>query len=163
MAPSSAIGATRFGSMLTVLTTGCPKMPKGERVYTIFNYYDGPREGIADFQGKPHFYKCQFNEADDNWTDRFWLMEIDQALFELAREEYEIFLRWRAEFDRGAVKLDSHPALLADRSRFAELKAAIGNRLDLVRERSITKRARFTSDGTTHPTVAAWLVEWIAV
>lgn len=138
-------------------------MSKSERVYTIFNYYDGPREGIADVEGKPHVYKCQFSEADDDWTDCFWLMEIDQALFELAKEQHEIFLRWRAEFDRGNVRLESGPALPADCSRFAELKSAIGNRFDIVPERSITKRARFTSNGATDPTLGAWLVEWIAV
>ena len=139
-------------------------MPELERVHTIFNYYDGPREGIADMDGKPHVYKCQFSEADDDWTDLFWLMEIDQALFGLAKEEYEIFRRWRAEFDSGEVALDSGPALPADRSRFAELKAAIGNRLDVVQGRTITKRAHFSFDGsTTDPTLAAWLVEWTAV
>jgi len=137
-------------------------MPDTERVYTIFNYYDGPREGIADFRGKPHVYKCQFSEADDNWTDIYWLMELDPALFALAREEYEIFLKWRAEFDRGNAKLDSGPALPLDRARFAELKAAVGNRLDLICERSLAQRARFFSDGSADSTVAVWRVKWSA-
>ena len=37
-----------------------------EPVYTVEDYYDGPREGVADFQGKSHVYKCQFSETDDD-------------------------------------------------------------------------------------------------
>jgi hypothetical protein len=27
-----------------------------ETVHTMEDYYDGPREGFADVEGKPHFY-----------------------------------------------------------------------------------------------------------
>jgi hypothetical protein len=74
-----------------------------ERVYTIADYYDGPREGVADFQGKRHIYKCQFSEAEDDWTDLFWLMEINQDLLELAKEQWAIFLRWSSELKLGNV------------------------------------------------------------
>jgi hypothetical protein len=59
----------------------------GECVHTIWSYTDGPREGIADFHGKPYIYKCQFSEAHDDWTDLFWLMEIDQPLLGLATKK----------------------------------------------------------------------------
>jgi hypothetical protein len=31
--------------------------PGYERVYTVLDYCDGPRQGIADFQGKAHLYE----------------------------------------------------------------------------------------------------------
>ena len=34
-----------------------------EEVFTVTEYYDGPRQGIANFTGKPHFYDCIFDEA----------------------------------------------------------------------------------------------------
>ncbi len=123
-----------------------------ERVYTTWDYYDGPREGIADFRGKPHIYKCQFSEPDDDWTDLFWLMEIDQELFKLAEEKWTIFLRWKREFELGNASLDSHPALPEDRARFDELGITLGDRLKLRPERSVIRRARFVraveADGT---------------
>jgi hypothetical protein len=37
-------------------------------------YYDGPRQGIANFNGQPHFYDCIFDERRDeysNWYHTF--------------------------------------------------------------------------------------------
>ena len=127
-----------------------------EPVHTIWDYYDGPREGIADFQGKPHLYKCQFSEVDDDWTDLYWLMEIDQDTFELAKEQYEIFLRWRAEFQLGKVPLETHPVLPPERARYEELRNIIGDRLKLEPVCSVTRRARFNRDPP-----AFSLVEWV--
>lgn len=121
----------------------------GECVHTVWDYYDGPREGIADFRGRPHVYKCQFSQSDDDWTDRFWLMEIDQPLLGLAKEQFAMFLRWAAEFKLGNVSIDSHPVLSEERGRYDELVAIIGDRLQLQPERSITGRALFSSDGLT--------------
>lgn len=35
--------------------------PGYERFYTVLDYYDGPRKGIADFQGKPHLYETNIS------------------------------------------------------------------------------------------------------
>lgn len=34
-----------------------------ERVYTVTDYHDGPRRGIADFNGKPHLFVSEFENA----------------------------------------------------------------------------------------------------
>ncbi len=28
-----------------------------EQVFTVLDYYDGPRSGIANYNGAPHFYE----------------------------------------------------------------------------------------------------------
>ena len=33
-----------------------------ERVYSVLDYYDGPRAGIANFQGEPHYFICGWDE-----------------------------------------------------------------------------------------------------
>jgi len=48
-----------------------------------------------------------------------------------------IFGRWKAEFELGNAPSDSHPALRADRVRYDELGATIGDGLQLRPERSI--------------------------
>lgn len=114
-----------------------------DRVYTIEEYYDAPRKGVTGYQNKPHVYECQFSRSEDYWTDLFLLMEIDNELFELVLESWGIFLRWAAAFRLGEASLESHPALPEERARYSELQNAIGNRLRLVPERSVTRRARF--------------------
>jgi hypothetical protein len=114
-----------------------------ERVHIVWDYYDCPREGIADFQGRPHLYKCQFSKADDDWTDLYWLMQIDEETFALAKERNEIFVRWKAEFRRGTVTLDTHPARPLERTRYERLQSILGERLNLKPENSVTKRALF--------------------
>ena len=42
-------------------------------VFTVTDYDDGPRKGIANFQDAPHFYECVFDEAKDHYTDLFRL------------------------------------------------------------------------------------------
>ena len=32
-----------------------------EHVHTVLDYYDGPRKGVADFDGQPHLYDCIFD------------------------------------------------------------------------------------------------------
>ncbi|KAF1720917.1 hypothetical protein [Pseudoxanthomonas wuyuanensis] len=43
-------------------------MPEFEKVIELVDYYDGPREGLANFQGKPHTFKSRMLDvygADD--------------------------------------------------------------------------------------------------
>jgi len=114
-----------------------------ERVFTISDYYDGPRKGVANFGGKPHAFESEFNDIEDYCTDRFFLMEIDQQLLSLVIEDWEIWLRWCEAFHRGDVDLKSHPALPADRERHNALRLEIGERLLPNRAKSIVKRAHF--------------------
>jgi hypothetical protein len=34
---------------------------KFEKVYTVTDFYDGPRGGIANFRGHPHVYESLWN------------------------------------------------------------------------------------------------------
>lgn len=92
-----------------------------ERVYTMTDYYDGPRRGIADFDGRPHLYTSHFEDMLDGYSDSFELQPIDDATLQLALESWAIWLRWDDAFHAGEVTLDTHPALPADRARHDEL------------------------------------------
>lgn len=87
-------------------------------VHTIDDYYDGPKQGIADFEGKPHYYEREFDEERDEYSDVFRLTPIADSIFELAMEKSGIWWRWRNAFDSGKVMLDTHPALPEERSRY---------------------------------------------
>lgn len=116
-----------------------------ERVFTVNGYYDGPRRGVANFRGKPHIYESQFCDIEENCADRFLLMEIEAALFQLVLEDWEIWLRWDAAFERGEVSLDSHPVLPEDRKRYEELQQLIGDRVYAVPGNCIVTGAEFRS------------------
>ena len=92
-----------------------------ERVYTVTNYWDCPRKGVADFKGRPHVYEAQFDEETDEYTDTFLLSPVSKHLFEAALESWDIWLRWDAAFERGLTTRETHPALAADRARHEEL------------------------------------------
>ncbi len=111
-----------------------------EIVHTIAEYYDGPVEGVADFGGRPHVYRRQIDRETDEFTDDYWLMEIDRETLELAVEMNEIHNRWAVAFQRGEAKRDV--PLPEDRQRASELIAEIGDRLVLNRTRAITVRGK---------------------
>ena len=100
-----------------------------ERVYTVNDYWDGPRGGVADFKAAPHFYRSIFSEADDNYTDVFELFPVDDKTLQIALEAWDIWLRWEQAYRERRTTLESHPALPEDRERHTELKAALDTRL----------------------------------
>ena len=100
-----------------------------EIVHTMTDYWDGPRGGIAQFQGRPHVYESVFDYATDDRSDIFLLQLIDGETFELALEDWAIWKRWEAAYAAGLTTTETHPALPADRPRHEELQAILSERL----------------------------------
>jgi hypothetical protein len=96
-----------------------------EAVHTVIDYYDGPRKGIANYQGFPHFYECVFDATQDDYSDLYQLTPIDEQVFQLALEDWGIWKRWEAAYHSGQTDLETHPALPKDRSRHEELKSIL--------------------------------------
>ncbi len=92
--------------------------PGYERVHTVTSYYDYPRRGIADFDGRPHLYEDEDLVAND-FT--YQLSPVDPRLFELALESWGIWRRWEKAFHEGRTTIDTHPALPDERTRSDEL------------------------------------------
>jgi hypothetical protein len=116
---------------------------KPERVYTTTTYYDGPREGIADYLGVPHVYASLWSAAIDGYTDPFQLMPIDPTTFDLAMEDWAIWMRWLRAFEAGVAPPESHPALPADADRHAAIVHQLGDKLTVIPDRAITVTGRF--------------------
>lgn len=68
--------------------------PGYERVYTVLDYYDGPRKGVADFRGQPHLYECIFDKLKGNYSESFLLMPLDVESSRFALEDWAIWQRW---------------------------------------------------------------------
>ncbi|MDQ4080496.1 MAG: hypothetical protein M3125_07025 [Gemmatimonadota bacterium] len=60
-----------------------------ERVYTIDEWDEGPRSGVANFAGVPHY----FRSVGDS-RERFELTPLPREVFELILEADALFHRW---------------------------------------------------------------------
>jgi hypothetical protein len=120
-----------------------------ETVYTVPSYYDGPRTGIADYHGKPHLFQSEFRDfrtgldGEPPDDDAFLLMPIDQAVFELALEDGEIWRRWEMAASLGIASIDTHPALPEEQSGHREIQRLLEGRLDVDPAKSVRKGAEF--------------------
>jgi hypothetical protein len=117
--------------------------PGYERVFTVTDFYDGPRKGIANYRGAPHFYDCIFDEAKDEYSELFQLTTIDAETFQLAMEDWNIWRRWAFAFHAGETDASTHPALPQDANRHAELKRTLDRALVTDPLKAFTKVGRF--------------------
>jgi hypothetical protein len=92
-----------------------------ERVYTVHDYYDGPRSGVADFQGNPHHYCCEWDEAADDYAESFALRPVDDETLRLALENWKIWKEWEAAFHRGQRRQETHPGLPGQNAVYEDL------------------------------------------
>jgi len=132
-----------------------------ERVHTMTDYYDGPRGGIAEFEGVPHFYESECDESADNYASTFRLSPIAPDLLALALEHRAIWDRWWTAFHTGRATEETRPALPADRARHDELHEILKQRLKIDRRRYVRARGTFrTVHGWRGEGLAPTEVEW---
>lgn len=93
-----------------------------EKVYTLWYFCDCPREGVADFKGKPHVFVSEWSEEGDDYGDAFLLKPIDAETFRLVMEDAAIGHRWKEAVEQGLTTFDSHPVSPEDRIRIEEIK-----------------------------------------
>lgn len=104
-----------------------------EDVFTIDDWYDGPRSGFALYDGAPHHYRSLYLDFDD-WDadeDRFELVPVSASVLDAALEASAIFDRWDAVRQASGANKGSDPpasefgALPEERPRYAALRAVI--------------------------------------
>jgi len=123
--------------------------PGFEAVFTITDYHDGPRKGIANYHGQPHFYECIFDDAKDDYSELFWLTPLDAKTFQLAMEDWDIWRRWESAFHSGKTDRSTHPALPNEADRHSELKRILDGYLATDPDKGITRVGRFEVLGET--------------
>jgi hypothetical protein len=113
-----------------------------ENVYTITDWYDGAKRGVADLNGKPHYYENHRCDEDDR-SEIYLLKPLDAETFALALEDWEIWLRWEQAFKDGKTIQETHPALPEERERHNRLKRILDERLIIVPETAVRAKAEF--------------------
>ena len=115
-----------------------------ERVYTVWDYWDGPRSGIAFCFGEPHYYQCEQNEGED--ADSFLLTRISEEMFSLAIEQWSIFRDWEVAFHRGGVPQSTHPAFPGSDRKYLELQEILDAHVSQLTGRRRKVRATFRAE-----------------
>ena len=112
-------------------------------MFTVDEYYDGPRTGVANFRGEPHFYECIFEENRSDYSNLFQLTPIDQKTFELALAAWRIWRKWEIAYHEGKVKWESHPALQVDTAKYRKMTRRLEGLLKTDPQKSITRIGQF--------------------
>jgi len=105
-----------------------------ERVYSCVYFWDRPLSGAADFEGRPHWYKGEFDDAADDYRDAYALCPLPSDVFAVEVQREQLVQSWH-EADHeaylsGQAALDSHPVLSEIRTRYEELTRRIQAFLD---------------------------------
>ena len=100
-----------------------------EEVFTVTDYYDGPRQGIANHSGSPHFYDCVFSDERQDYTSLYRLTPVSVEVFQLALEDWAIWRRWEHAFASRRTSPDTGPALPEDAARHAEIESLLADSL----------------------------------
>jgi hypothetical protein len=118
-----------------------------ERVYTVLDYDDGPRKGVADFQGQPHLYECVFDDSEGDYSKFFLLMPLDAESLRMALEAWAIWQRWEFAYHRGETDISTHPALPHESQRHRELEGVLRNLLVMDSAKAVTRIGHFEAVG----------------
>ena len=80
--------------------------PTSEDVlYTISDWYDGPRAGATEFVGRPYFYRSIYLDSDvwDPNESRFELTPLTEDALSWELETIRIFERWDSARKDGRI------------------------------------------------------------
>lgn len=138
-----------------------------ERVYMVWDFYDGARSGLACFGGEPHYFDCEFDHVHAEYTDIYQLWPIDQQLLALATEQWRIYESWERRFHSGEVPETTHPGHRGQNARYDDLEDEIDRRLSFLSAPACRARGEFRARvGQPDPPpgcAAEMEVQWIAV
>jgi hypothetical protein len=133
-----------------------------EAVLSIEDYFDGPRSGVANFHGVPHYFNCAFDEACDEYSHEYDLVPLDQDGAKSAQNKWQIFLRWRNAFDSGKAEISTHPALPEEIDEYKEVASRLQASVDSGLGRSSRSRGEFVSISASGvpDILSRWKVKW---
>lgn len=91
-----------------------------ERVYAEWDWYDGPRSGLALIAGVPHYFRGDdYDLADEADAYRVWPANAEAVAWE--REQWAIFARWYGRSQAGTADASTDPHTRGADARYDEL------------------------------------------
>jgi hypothetical protein len=121
-----------------------------EPVFTVHEYFDGPRRGFANYTGRPHVYLCEWDELADDWSTTYVLSRVSEEQLRLAREDWAIWRRWASANQAHSLRPeDEHTALAEDWPRHEKLAPLVDEALAVDRSQAFRAIPEFR--GTLEP------------
>ncbi len=96
-------------------------------------------------------------------SDVFLLTPISVDVLALAREDWDIWLRWSAAYHAGLTTTETHPALPQDRARHTELELLLTPSLTTNLEKGLAAKANFDFTQVDESGNRLMKVEWTRV
>ena len=137
-----------------------------EKVHAVWEFYDGPRTGIADYRRQPHYFSCQWDPTLDDYSETYTLIPINAETFTLALEQARLWQEWELAFHSGQVSADSHPGHGGRNLRYDELQLLLRSRISALASPSVQAVADFQpvqgSEALPRGVMRPLLVKWSA-
>jgi len=116
-----------------------------EKVYVENDWYDGPRSGIADFDGSPHRFIANYENLK-GYLDTFNVFPVSNEELELEIEQWKIFVKWNQKYEAGEVETDSHPGNGGLNQRWDELETLLSRKRKTISNSALKLAAKFESN-----------------
>ena len=100
-----------------------------EPVLMIWDYYDGPRTGLAEYQGSPHYFNCPFDTDKGNYSEMFELSPVDESFLQSAQRQWKIFREWELKFHTGLAEHKTHPGYRGTDDEYDRLEDDLNSRI----------------------------------
>jgi hypothetical protein len=134
-----------------------------EKVYWTSGSHDGPGDGVADFNGVPHYFAAEWDEGKDNYAEVVRLTPISTQILRLVVERQEIEERWWAAYYGGTAPVETRPALPPERERYDKIQTILPNELTTRAKPVVRARGEFRRESDqvqSGKLFFTWEVKW---
>ena len=90
-------------------------------VLSAWSWWDAPRDGVVRIDGQPYRFRCDFDEALDDYPEDYRVWPITEAELRADLARWAMWVDWRRRFDRGE---DPEPLEVSDLGRRSAPSAA---------------------------------------
>jgi hypothetical protein len=113
-----------------------------EEVYS-YDWYDGPRNRIANFNGKPYYFESQWEDINTDNPDSFKLSPISEELLSVAIRDWQLWQKWEEAYYQGLTTPESHPFLPENTAEGQRLRQILKDQLLIDEANCLKARAEF--------------------
>lgn len=113
-----------------------------EKVYVENDWYDGPRIGVADYNGVPHRFIANFEDTV-GYLETFNIFPISTEELELEIEQWNIFVEWNRKYEAGETDTKTHPGYGGINQRWDEIEEKLKIKREIIPENALSANATF--------------------
>lgn len=114
-----------------------------EKVYTVWDLYDGIRTGTADLGRAPHYFAAHFDERAGDYSGNFKLYPVEPEFMQNAMRNWHIYRAWERKFHTGQADLKTHPGHGGIDLEYDSLKLWLDHEITLLQQLPVLYRAQF--------------------